>query len=195
MQYLSNLIFLLLTKPSNQGVKVNPESYHSAGLYPECASRPQSKANAITLARVPSHTPTPVPTSPHPSAPPPNPPSWRLSTDPDTGVMTSLLDCGQAPLEAGRLSQPSLDHPQARCSFQHRASGHPAPSTGPLLGSAPTQTCTSYTDFHIFPICILPLAPHAALLHKLSLLASNHSSERSSDLPETAQLISDKART
>lgn len=131
IQHLSNLISSLLTKPSNQGVTVNPESYHSAGPYRECASRPQSKANAITLARLPSHAPTLVPTSLQ--LPLARSPGGSLSTDPGTGVMTSLLDCGQAPLKAGRPRQPSLDHPQACCSFQHQASGDPAPSTGPLL--------------------------------------------------------------
>ena len=120
---------------------------------------------------------------------------WLYRRSPWYERKTSLLSCKQSPFWADQQSPPLLDYPQAWCPFQHQASGHASPSTGFLLSkiySTSTKTCTWFTDFHLFPISIL-LAHYALLLHKLSLLALNDSSERADNLPKTIQLVSGKA--
>lgn len=144
MQYLSNLISFLCSQ--NPATKVSRSILSLITKLVHTLHVPQGPS--------PKQMPSPWPGSPvtlqhqcppHLITPPSQ--SWRLSTDPDTGL-TSLLDCGQAPLAS---SQPSLDDPQARCSFQHRASGHPAPSTSPLLSHIHSPSTQNLYLINRFP--------------------------------------------
>lgn len=101
---------MLLNKPSNQGAKVNHVAVFLPpvpvqGAEPGTCLKAPGKADAITLAGFPSHAPMPASTSLQ-SALPPSP-----GGSPLMGTLTSLVHFEKAPLWAGQLSQPSLDHP------------------------------------------------------------------------------------
>lgn len=136
-----------------------------------CLKAP-GKAAAVTLARFPSHAPTLAPTLLQ-SALPPSP-----GGSPLVGTLTSLLHFEKAPLWAGQLSQPSLDHPQAWCPFQYRALCYTSPSTSPLRDPFPVNpklahgkqisTFSQFPSFHLFIM---------VSTSRLSCPASNYSSE------------------